>query len=49
MNRIYCAVGKIMELTQDLEESVGEICKNSEIIKEFARNILSTFRMMQTI
>ena len=38
MNRIYCAVGKIMELTQDLEEIVGEICKNSEIIKEFARN-----------
>ena len=38
MNRIYCAVGKIMEITQDLEEMVGEICKNSEIIKEFGRN-----------
>jgi len=38
MNRIYCAVGKIMEITQDLEEMVGEICKNSEIIKEFQRN-----------
>ena len=32
MNRIYCAVGKIIEVTQDIEEIVGEICKNSEII-----------------
>ena len=38
MNRIYCAVGKIIEVTQDIEEIVGEICKNSEIIKEFGRN-----------
>ncbi len=38
MNRIYCAIGKIIELAQDIEEMVGEICKNSEIIKEFARN-----------
>lgn len=38
MNRIYCAVGKIIEITQDIEEIVGEICKNSEIIKEFGRN-----------
>ena len=38
MNRIYCAIGKIMEITQDIEELVGYICKNSEIIKEFGRN-----------
>lgn len=38
MNRIYCAIGKIIEVTQDIEEMVGEICKNSEIIKEFGRN-----------
>lgn len=38
MNRIYCAIGKIVEVTQDIEELVGEICKNSEIIKEFGRN-----------
>ena len=39
MNRIYCAIGKIMEVTQDLEEFVAEICKNSEIIKEFSRHV----------
>ncbi len=38
MNRIYCAVGKIVELSQDLEQMVADICKNSEIIKEFGRN-----------
>lgn len=38
MNRIYCAIGKIIEVTQDIEEMVGEVCKNSEIIKEFGRN-----------
>ena len=35
MNRIYCAIGKIIEITQDIEEMVGDICRNSEIIKEF--------------
>jgi len=38
MNRIYCAIGKIIEITQDIEEMVGDICRNSEIIKEFGRN-----------
>ena len=38
MNRIYCVVGKIMEVCQDIEELLGDICKNSEIIKEFGRN-----------
>lgn len=38
MNRIYCAIGKIIEITQDIEEMVGVICRNSEIIKEFGRN-----------
>ena len=27
MNRIYCAIGKIMEITQDIEEAIGYICK----------------------
>ena len=30
MNRIYCVVGKIMEVCQDIEELLGDICKNSE-------------------
>ena len=38
MNRIYCAVGKIFEVTQQIEELLGEICEQSEIIKEFSRH-----------
>lgn len=38
MNRIYCAVGKIFEVTQKIEELLGEICEQSEIIKEFSRH-----------
>ena len=38
MNRIYCAIGKISELTQNIEISLGEICEKSEIIKEFGRH-----------
>lgn len=37
MNRIYCAIGKIVELTQTIELELGEILENSEIIKEFGR------------
>ena len=39
MNRIYCAIGKIVELTQTIELELGEILENSEIIKEFGRHI----------
>lgn len=42
MNRIYCVIGKIMEVCQDIEELLGDICKNSEIIKEFGRNKFMT-------
>ena len=35
MNRIYCAIGKIVEVTQEIEVALGEICEKSEIIKEF--------------
>lgn len=38
MNRIYCALGKIVEVTQFIEVSLGEICEKSEIIKEFGRH-----------
>ena len=38
MNRIYCAIGKIMEVTQKIEMNINEICEQSEIIKEFARH-----------
>ena len=38
MNRIYCAIGKIVELTQSIELDLGNVCENSEIIKEFARH-----------
>ena len=38
MNRIYCAIGKISELTQNIEISLGDICEKSEIIKEFGRH-----------
>lgn len=39
MNRIYCAIGKIVELTQNIENELGVLCENSEIIKEFSRHI----------
>lgn len=38
MNRIYCAIGKIVELTQTIELELGDLCENSEIIKEFGRH-----------
>lgn len=38
MNRIYCAIGKIAEITQMIELDLGEICEKSEIIKEFSRH-----------
>lgn len=38
MNRIYCAIGKIVELTQTIEMELGDLCQNSEIIKEFGRH-----------
>lgn len=38
MNRIYCAIGKIVELTQTIELELGDVLENSEIIKEFGRH-----------
>lgn len=38
MNRIYCAIGKIVEVTQNIELNIGEICELSEIVKEFSRH-----------
>ena len=29
MNRIYCALGKIVEVTQFIEVALGEICEKS--------------------
>ncbi len=42
MNRIYCALGKIVEVTQFIEVALGEICEKSEIIKEFGRHAKMT-------
>ena len=42
MNRIYCAIGKITEVTQFIEVCLGEICETSEIIKEFGRHAKMT-------
>ena len=42
MNRIYCAIGKIVELTQTIELELGDILQNSEIIKEFGRHVKIT-------
>lgn len=39
MNKIYCAIGKIVELTQKIESELGDLCQNSEIIKEFGRHV----------
>lgn len=39
MNRIYCAIGKIVEITQKIELELGDLCENSEIIKEFGRHV----------
>ena len=38
MNRIYCAIGKITEVTQKIEMNINDICEQSEIIKEFSRH-----------
>ena len=44
MNRIYCAIGKIVEVTQMIEVDLGEICEKSEIIKEFGRHKQMTIK-----
>ena len=38
MNRIYCAIGKIIEQTQKIELSIADVCELSEIVKEFSRH-----------
>ena len=42
MNRIYCVIGKFAETTQFVEFRLGEVCENSEIIKEFGRHQVMT-------
>lgn len=42
MNRIYCVIGKFAETTQFIEFRLGEVCENSEIIKEFGRHQVMT-------
>lgn len=44
MNRIYCAIGKIMEVTQKIEVLICDICEKSEIIKEFSRHEKMTLK-----
>ena len=38
MKRIYCAIGKLVEVTQNIELNIIEIIEKSEIIKEFGRH-----------
>ena len=38
MNRIYCIIGKMVEITQNIELDIGDIIEKSEIIKEFSRH-----------
>lgn len=49
MNRIYCAIGKIVELTQNIENELGELCENSEIIKEFSRHVSMDIKAFEQI
>lgn len=42
MNRIYCVIGKFAETTQFIEYRLGEVCEQSEIIKEFGRHQVMT-------
>ena len=42
MSRIYCAIGKIIEVTQNIELCVVDICELSEIVKEFSRHKMMT-------
>ncbi len=47
MNRIYCAIGKIMEITQFIEKDIISICYKSEIIKEFSRHKTMTLEILK--
>ena len=38
MNRIYCVIGKMVEVTQCIEMNIADIIEKSEIIKEFSRH-----------
>ena len=38
MNRIYCIIGKMVEVTQNIELDISDIIEKSEIIKEFSRH-----------
>lgn len=38
MNRIYCAIGKLVEVTQNIETDILDVIYGSEIIKEFGRH-----------
>lgn len=38
MNRIYCIIGKLVEVTQNIELDIVDIIEKSEIIKEFSRH-----------
>ena len=49
MNRIYCAIGKIVEVTQFIEVRLGDICEKSEIIKEFSRHAKMTKEALSQI
>ena len=37
MKRIYCAIGKLVEVTHNIEQNIIDIIEKSEIIKEFGR------------
>ena len=43
MKRIYCAIGKLVEVTQNIEQNIIDIIEISEIVKEFGRRGQITF------
>lgn len=50
MKRIYCAIGKLVEVTQNIETNLIEIIERSEIIKEFGRhNQITLKQYMQVV
>ena len=49
MNRVYCAIGKIFELTQNIENDLGLLCENSEIIKEFSRHAKMSYADLKQV
>lgn len=49
MKRIYCAIGKLVEVTQNIELNIIDIIEKSEIIKEFGRHAKITIEQYNQV